>query len=90
MSYQNLYDAIAALRSNWIWGQPVMACGCEPAVYINGSRARTLESLRTVPPAAGMRVMRLTPREAAARYGQGHEGGAIVVEIVLTGPPLGW
>ena len=78
--FQNVFDAIAVRRGNWLGGQPAMACRCEPVVYVNGTRGRGLADLRTIAPAPGMRIMHLSPRDAASRFGDGHEGGAILVD----------
>ncbi len=80
-AFQNVFDAIAARRGNWLWGQPAMACRCEPVVYVNGMKARGLGDLRTIPPVPGIRITHLSSRDAAARFGHGHEGGAILVDF---------
>lgn len=85
-AFQNALDAIAARRGNWLWGQPAMACRCEPVVYINGLKARGLGDLRTITPVPRIRITRLGPRDAAARFGAGHEAGAILVDFA--GHPL--
>jgi hypothetical protein len=79
--YRTIYDAVAALRVSWVYGHAVMACRCEPVVYVNGSKVRGLEVLRSTP-MAGVAVRHLSAREASARFGNGHEGGAILVEPI--------
>ena len=80
--FGTVYDAVAALRGNWLSGHATMACRCEPAVYVNGSKARDLNVLRSTPPMTGVLVRHLSARDAAARFGSGHEGGAILVEAI--------
>ena len=80
--YRTIYDAVEALRSNWLSGHAAMACRCEPVVYINGTKVRGVDVLRSTSPMAGVVVRHLSARQAAARYGHGHEGGAILVEAL--------
>jgi hypothetical protein len=80
--YRTVYEAVEALRGSWFSGHAVMACRCDPVVYVNGSRVRGLDVLRQTAPTAGVVVKHLSAREAAARFGGGHEGGAILIEAV--------
>ena len=80
--FTTVYDAVESLRNSWLSGHAVMACRCQPVVYVNGSKVRGVDVLRSTPPIAGIVVRHLSGREAAARFGGGHEGGAILVEAV--------
>ena len=80
--FRTVYEAVEALRNSWLSGHAVMACRCEPVVYVNGSNVRGLDVLRSTPPMTGVVVRHISAREAAARFGGGHEGGAILVEAV--------
>jgi hypothetical protein len=80
--FRTVYEAVEAMRSSWLSGHAVMACRCEPAVYVNGAKVRGVDVLRNTPPMAGVVVRHISAREATVRFGGGHEGGAILVEAV--------
>ena len=77
-SSANLYDAVRALRPNWMRvvraGNPTRV-----QVYLDNARIGGVEALRTLP-MQGIAYLRwFDPIAASARWGLDHEQGAIVV-----------
>jgi hypothetical protein len=56
-------------------------------LYVNGTRSGDVEMLRNIQTINVEEVRYLNPNAASVQYGQGHEGGAILVKLV--GGPAG-
>jgi hypothetical protein len=74
VQFTNAHDLVETLRPTWLVdrGGPLM-------VYVDEVRMGGRESLRQIPAANVAEVRYLTPIQASARFGRGHEGGAILV-----------
>lgn len=57
-------------------------------LYVNGSRSGDVEMLRNIQTINVEEVRYLNPNAAAMQFGQGHDGGAILVKLV-SGPTGG-
>ncbi len=57
-------------------------------LYVNGSRSGDVEMLRNIQTINVEEVRYLSPNAASVQYGQGHEGGALLVKLV-SGPTGG-
>jgi hypothetical protein len=83
---ENAYDAVQALRSNWLQerGPDSFLRPSRVIVFVDNVALGTVESLKTVPIRYVVSIHHLDGLEATARYGGGHGAGAIVVS---TYPP---
>lgn len=57
-------------------------------LYVNGSRSGDIEMMRNIQTINVEEVRYLNPNAASMQFGQGHDGGAILVKLV-TGPTGG-
>lgn len=57
-------------------------------LYVNGTRSGDIEMLRNIQTINVEEVRYMSPNAASVQYGQGHEGGAILVKLV-SGPTGG-
>lgn len=83
---RTLYDAIQHLRPTFYRSRQVRTNSTpypEPVhVYIDGTRAEGLETLKTISPSAVQEVRFYEPQDANIRFGTGHHGGLIAVTML--------
>ena len=73
-------DAIRRLRPQFLRTATVSGAADGPVVYVDGIRiSGGVEALRDIPATAIREIRRLDALDATARYGAGHQGGAIVI-----------
>ncbi len=81
----NLYDALMDVRGQWLRPRPRTSITFERAeelvVYVNGSRDGELGRLRVIDVEDVNEVQYLDPLDATTRYGTGHGGGVISVDL---------
>jgi hypothetical protein len=79
--YQNLYDAVLALRSNWLStrGTDSFRAPSQVVVYLDDSRLGGVEALSGLSTQGISSVTHLNGIDATARWGIGHSAGAISV-----------
>ena len=79
--YTNLFDVIQALRSNWLRPKTAGDFGKSDVlqVYLDNQRVGGMEELRNIAPLSVLSVRYFDPIQASARWGLGHNGGAIYV-----------
>lgn len=78
--YQTAYDAILALRRPWLLERADRMREATPTiVYIDDMKMGGLEELRAIPVARIARVKYYDGTQAYARWGLGHDRGAIQV-----------
>ncbi len=82
----NAYDAILALRSNWLQerGPDSINNPSKVIVVLDNVELGLVETLRTIPIRTITRIRHLDGVEANARYGVGHGAGAIVITTYPT------
>ncbi len=84
-SANNLYDALEQLRPRWLLprGRASIAIpdATEPVVYLYGVRHGFVNTLYGINVNAVRRVEFIGPLDATTRYGTGHSGGIIDVEL---------
>lgn len=82
---RNLYDAIQRLRPTFLRSRQVRSSSTptpEPVhVYIDGTRAEGLETLKLFTPRQVREVRFYEPHQANVRFGTGHHGG--LIEVLL-------
>jgi hypothetical protein len=80
-NYTNAYDAIEALRSNWLRtrGTDSFNSPTQIWVYYDGTRMGALETLRNVQPRMVQSIRFMDGLQATARWGVGHSAGVIHV-----------
>ena len=81
-NFYSAYDAIAALRPMWLSKR-----GPDGAiqVYVDDNRLGGIEVLRNVRTTSISLIKHLDGIQAAARYGLGHDQGAILISTRATG-----
>lgn len=81
-NFYSAYDAVAALRPMWLNKR-----GPDGTiqVYLDDNHVGGIEMLRTFRTASISMIKHLDGIQAAARYGLGHEQGAILVSTRATG-----
>ncbi|MDB4883756.1 MAG: glycoside hydrolase family 43 [Gemmatimonadetes bacterium] len=79
--YQSVYEAVLALRSNWLStrGTDSFRAPSQVWVYLDNSRLGGVQSLTTVSTHGVVSVTHLSGLEATARWGIGHSAGAISI-----------
>jgi hypothetical protein len=79
--YQNLYEAVQALRSNWLStrGTDSFNSPSRVWVYVDESRFGGVESLANLTTVGVTSVTHLNGIDATARWGLGHAAGVISV-----------
>lgn len=88
----NAYEAVDRLKSHWLRSTtPTSPYNLEDRtapvnVYIDNQRVGGVEQLRRVEAAAIEYIQFFPPAEAAARWGFGNAGGAILVATRPAGP----
>ena len=82
---ENLYDAIRQLRPRWlrprIQASFTMPESTIPVVYVNQVQYGLLDALYTMHVNDVMHVRYVSPADATTRFGTGHVGGAIMVDL---------
>jgi hypothetical protein len=78
-------EVVQRLRPEWLRTRPPMSLrgssAYQPLVYVNSVRHGALVQLQSMS-AADIREMRfLSPPEATQRFGTGHAGGVILVQL---------
>jgi len=82
----NLYEALRRLRPLWLQARAGGASlaaprGTAPVVYVAGAPFGDLRSLQTMTVDRVRRVEFINARDATTRYGTGHSGGVILVDL---------
>ncbi|HEV7993087.1 MAG TPA: hypothetical protein VGP25_14775 [Gemmatimonadaceae bacterium] len=79
--YQNLFEAVQALRSNWLSsrGTDSFQTPSQVWVYVDDTRFGGLETLASIPTLGVTSVTHLNGIDATARWGLGHAAGVISV-----------
>src|SRR4051794_6742308 len=79
--YQNLYEAVQALRSNWLStrGTDSFRSPSQVWVYVDNSRYGGVEALAGISTQGVTSVTHLNGIDATARWGLGHAAGVIAV-----------
>ena len=84
---QSLYDAVRALRPQWMMrGRPtalMLQNEGQLVVYVDGTRFGSIESLRQLVPSVASAVRYYSPSEAEGHFGPGNLNGAI--EVITSG-----
>jgi hypothetical protein len=82
---RNLYEAIQRLRPTFLRSRQVRSSSTpnpEPVhVFVDGTRAEGLETLKLFSPAIVREVRFYEPHQANVRFGTGHHGG--LIEVIL-------
>lgn len=86
--YQTAYDAILARRRTWMIERPDLLRGeaTPTVVYIDDMKMGGLDELRGIPVARIARIKYYDGTAAYARWGLGHDRGAIQVITVVPTP----
>ena len=81
----NVYDALRRLRPQWLRARGsasiVSPDSTEPVVYISGIRRGEVRTLQNVGLDQVERVVFIDARDATTRFGTGHAGGVIMVDV---------
>jgi hypothetical protein len=90
MKTRDLYTAIRSLRPHFLAGDrrpPSMTRAVTaPVLYIDGNRGGDLDGLRSMMANDVEEIRYLSPSAAVMQFGQGHDGGAILVKLFKRGP----
>ena len=80
-SYSTIYDAIVALRPNWLRTRGVdsFSSPSQVQVYVDNMRLGGIQNLQQIPSVAVYYAQWYDALEASARWGLGHGSGAIYV-----------
>jgi hypothetical protein len=81
-NFYSAYDAIAALRPMWLNKRGPDG---EIQVYVDDNHVGGVEMLRSVRTVSISMIKHLDGIQAAARYGLGHDQGAILISTRATG-----
>lgn len=86
--FETAYDAIAALRSNWLQarGPDSFTTPSQVWVYMDATKLGDVQTLKAVPIRDISSIEHLDANSAQARYGIGHGAGAIVISTSPTRP----
>lgn len=81
----NLYDALARLRPQWLRSRGRSSLtqpgSTTPVVFVAGVEYGPLSSLREMYVDQVRRVEFINARDATTRFGTGHAGGVIMVDL---------
>jgi hypothetical protein len=81
----NVYDALRRLRPQWLRSRGsasiVSPESTEAVVYVSGIRRGEPRTLQNVSLDQVQRVEFIDARDATTRFGTGHAGGAILVDV---------
>ncbi|MES2179873.1 MAG: carboxypeptidase regulatory-like domain-containing protein [Gemmatimonadota bacterium] len=85
--YENVYDALAAVRPTWLTARNVQTfdasrAAATPIVYIDAIKAGSTEELKTIKLNTILRIQHFNGPEAQARWGIGHGDGVILIETI--------
>jgi hypothetical protein len=85
--YQNLLQAVQALRSNWLStrGTDSFNTPSQVVVYVDDTRFGGVEALSSLPIQGVASVTHLNGIDATARWGIGHSAGVIAVHTWPSG-----
>ena len=89
-NYVNAYDAVAALRSNWLRarGPDSFQTPSQVWVYLDGNRMGDVETLRRIQPSLITSIRFFDGTTATARWGVGHSAGVISIDTWPQQPQL--
>ena len=89
--FNNLYDVIQSLRSNWLnpRGPDSFASPTTVQVYVDGSHVGGVESLRAMALRPVAYIRYFDAMSATARWGLGHGAGVVYVATHSTAATLG-
>ena len=87
-AYQNVYDAVQALRPSWLTarGADSFTNPGEVIVYLDNARLGGVEALRGIHVSSVQAIRHYDPGQATARWGVGHTQGAVQVVTQATRP----
>lgn len=88
-NYPSLFEAIQALRSNWLRARGVDSIqgpANEVIVYVDDQRLGGIYHLRSIATSSVARVRRFSAAEASARWGLGHGAGVLAVYTQVGNP----
>jgi hypothetical protein len=81
----NVYDALRRLRPQWLRARGTASIvspeSTEPVVYVSGIRRGELRTLQNVNVDQVQSVEFIDGRDATTRFGTGHGGGVITVDV---------
>lgn len=77
--FSTAYDAVQALRSNWLRARVQDGTSDNVVVYVDGTRAGGTSFLRQIEASTVHSIRYLSASEASTRFGFGHSGGVIQV-----------
>ena len=84
-SANNAYDLVYQVRPNWLRGRgsPNLRGGSPvlPVVYVGNVRQGSVEVLRGIATNALLQLRYMDATSATTRYGDGHSGGVIEVDL---------
>jgi hypothetical protein len=95
----NAHDAVRTLRPNWLRVRTTGYVGApsaggagrdkplEPAVYVDEAKMYALDDLKNVSAREIQEIRYLSGNAAVARWGSGHEYGAIMVTTIRRAKP---
>jgi hypothetical protein len=86
-SYNNAYEAVEALRTNWLkpHGVDSFTSPSVVIVYLDDNKLGGVDYLRGISLYGIQSIRHLDAREASARWGLGHASGVIQVTTAMTG-----
>jgi hypothetical protein len=87
--FLNAYEAVEALRSQWLQprGPDSFNTPSRVWVYMDNVKLGDVESLRGVAVNTIMSIRHLSANEATARWGVGHAAGAIYLQTISASSP---
>ncbi|MCL4866673.1 MAG: hypothetical protein KJZ47_12335 [Gemmatimonadales bacterium] len=88
------FEMVRVLRPQWfreggarqLGGSGSSTMQATPILYIDGVRMDALQLMNSVPLGRIKEIRYLAPRDAHTRFGMGHEGGVIEMELVKVQP----
>jgi hypothetical protein len=88
--FLSAYDAVEALRSQWLRarGPDSFTSPSQVWVYMDNVKLGDVESLRGVAVSTIMSIRYFGANEATARWGVGHGAGVIYVQTISVGSPM--
>ena len=86
--FENAYDAVSALRSNWLQarGPDSFNTPSQVWVYMDATKLGDVQTLKAVSIRDIQSIEHLDGNAAQARYGVGHGAGAIVISTFVNKP----
>jgi hypothetical protein len=86
--FETAYDAVSALRSNWLQarGPDSFNNPSQVWVYMDATRLGDVQTLKAVSVRDITSIEHLDANAAQARYGVGHGAGAIVISTFVAKP----